>query len=406
MTALLNKTPLRTSLLAGVTLTLSSLGIVAPSLAQDIKVCLIASKTGALEAYAKQTENGFMLGLEHLTKGTMAINGRKLAVLVKDDQLKPDRGKALLEECYNDDKADLAVGTTGSPIALAMLPVAEDAKKVLIVEPAVADSITGDKRNRYIFRTGRSSYQDALANAASVPANEDVVIGMLGLDTAFGRDGVKAYKDALAAIRPRAKIIAEEYAAGNTADFAPFAERLFGALKDKPGKRIIGFIWAGAHPMAKFVDMKPDRFNIALAPGGNILPAMNAWKAFAGTEGGIYYYHGFPKNPQNDWLKAEYVKRFNTPPDFFVAGGFAAAAAVVAGITKAGGTDTEKLITALEGLTFDTPKGPMTFRKEDHQALQDMFHFRIRKDAKDNDLLELVATIPAKDMPLPVVPKK
>ena len=104
----------------------------------------------------------------------------------------------------------------------------------------------------------------------------------------------------------------------------------------------------------------------------------------------------------NDWLKAEYQKRYNAPPDFFVAGGFAAASAVVAGLQKAGSTDTEKLIAAMEGLTFDTPKGPMTFRKEDHQALQDMYHFRIKKDAKDNDVLELVATIPAKDMPLPI----
>jgi branched-chain amino acid transport system substrate-binding protein len=394
-------TILRNALLAGAAFAFSG-----AAQAQDIKICLIAGKTGPLEAYAKQTEVGFLMGLEFLTRGTMAINGRKVQVLVKDDQLKPDRGKALLEECYNDDKADLAVGTTGSPIALAMLPVAEEAKKILIVEPAVADSITGDKRNRYIFRTGRSSYQDALAAAASIPANEDVAIGMLGLDTAFGRDGVRAYKDALAALRPKAKIVAEEYAAGNTADFAPFAERLFGALKDKPGKRIIGFIWAGAHPMAKFVDMKPERFNIALAPGGNILPAMNAWKAFAGTEGGIYYYHDFPKNAQNDWLRAEYQKRHNAPPDFFVAGGFAAASAAFHGITKAGGTDTEKLIAAMEGMSFDTPKGTMTFRKEDHQALQDMFHFRIKKDAKDNDLLELVATIPAKDMPLPIVEKK
>jgi branched-chain amino acid transport system substrate-binding protein len=272
----------------------------------------------------------------------------------------------------------------------------------LIVEPAVADSITGDKWNRYIFRTGRSSYQDALANAAAFPASGDVSVGMLGLDTAFGRDGVAAFKQALAELRPKVKVIAEEYAAGNTPDFAPFAERLFNALKDKPGKKIIGFIWAGAHPMAKFVDMKPDRFGIELAPGGNILPVMNAWKQFAGTEGGIYYYYDFPKNAMNDWLKAEYQKRFNAPPDFFVAGGFAAASAVVASLQKAGSTDSEKLIAAMEGLTFDTPKGPMTFRKEDHQALQDMYHFRIKKDAKDNDVLELVATIPAKDMPLPI----
>ncbi|MFN3483626.1 MAG: ABC transporter substrate-binding protein, partial [Rhabdaerophilum calidifontis] len=209
---------LRTAFLAGA----ATIAAGAAS-AQDIKVCLIAGKTGPLEAYAKQTEVGFMMGLEFLTKGTMQIGARKIQVLVKDDQLKPDRGKALLEECYNDDKADLAVGTTGSPVALAMLPVAEEAKRVLIVEPAVADSITGEKRNRYIFRTGRSSYQDALAAAAAIPANEDVSIGMLGLDTAFGRDGVKAFKQALGAMRPKAKVVAEEYAAGNTADFAPFA---------------------------------------------------------------------------------------------------------------------------------------------------------------------------------------
>src|SRR5205085_9352248 len=151
------------------------------AIAKDIKVCLIAGKTGPFEAYAKQTENGFMLGLEYLTKNTMKVGDDKLEILVKDDQLKPDRGKSLLEECYSDDKADIAVGTTGSPIALAMLPVAEEKKKVLIVEPAVADSITGDKWNRYIFRTGRSSYQDALANAAAMPASGDVSVGMLGL---------------------------------------------------------------------------------------------------------------------------------------------------------------------------------------------------------------------------------
>lgn len=373
----------------------------APAHAKDIKVCLIAGKTGPLEAYAKQTEAGFMLGLEFLTKGTMQVGPDKLQVIVKDDQLKPDRGKSLLEECYGDDKADIAVGTTGSPVALAMLPVAEEMKKILIVEPAVADSITGEKWNRYVFRTGRSSYQDALANAAAVP-DGDVSIGMVALDTAFGRDGVAAFKTALAGVRPKAKVIAEEYAAGNTADFTPFAERLFNAMKEKPGRKIIAFIWAGAHPIAKFVDMKPERFGIELAPGGNLLPVMAAWKSFAGAEGGIYYYYDFPKNAQNDWLKAEYQKRYSGPPDFFVAGGFAAASAVVTALQKSGSTDTEKLIAAMEGMSFETPKGTMTFRKEDHQALQDMYHWRIKKNATDTDLLELVATIPAKDMPLPI----
>eukprot|EP01035_Chromulina_nebulosa_P029998 gene29999-biopygen19188 len=49
-----------------------------------------------------------------------------------------------------------------------MLPVAEEYKKILLVEPAVADAITGDKWNKYIFRTGRNSSQDAISNAFSL----------------------------------------------------------------------------------------------------------------------------------------------------------------------------------------------------------------------------------------------
>src|ERR1051325_5831765 len=79
--------------------------------AADLKIALIAGKTGALEAYAKQTETGFMMGLEYLTKGSMTWKDRKISVIVKDDQLKADLAKTLLEQAYNDDQVDLAIGT-------------------------------------------------------------------------------------------------------------------------------------------------------------------------------------------------------------------------------------------------------------------------------------------------------
>src|SRR5688572_18462243 len=111
-------------------LAVPALMLTAPSaMAKDIKIALIAGKTGPLEAYAKQTEAGFMMGLEFLTKGTMELNGRKIRVLVKDDQLKPDLSKSLLEQAYGDDKVDIAVGTTSSAAALAALSVPEEYKK-------------------------------------------------------------------------------------------------------------------------------------------------------------------------------------------------------------------------------------------------------------------------------------
>src|SRR5260370_42432370 len=142
--------------------------------AQDLKIALIYSKTGPLEAYAKQTENGLTLGLEYLTQRTLLLNGRKIIVLSKDDQGKPDVSESLLEQAYADDKVDLAIGTTASGSALAMLPIAEDAKKVLIMEPAVADSITGEKWHRDIFRTSPNSAPDPPANAVPLVPTQPI----------------------------------------------------------------------------------------------------------------------------------------------------------------------------------------------------------------------------------------
>jgi branched-chain amino acid transport system substrate-binding protein len=372
--------------------------------ADDLKIALIYGKTGPLEAYAKQTETGLRMGLEYATKGTMMVDGRKIVVITKDDQSKPDLSKAALAEAYQDDNADIAIGTSASGAALAMLPVAEENKKVLIVEPAVADQITGEKWNRYIFRTGRNSSQDAIANAVAI-GKPGVTIATLGQDNAFGKDGVAAFKEALA--KTGATLVAEEYVPANTTDFTAAGQRLFDAMKDKPGRKIIWVIWAGASPMAKLQDMDPKRYGIELSTGGNILPALADYKRLPGMEGATYYYYDIPKNPVNDWFVTEHKKRFNAPPDFFTAGGFSAAMAAVTAVQKAKSTDTEKLIAAMEGMEFDTPKGKMIFRREDHQALQSMYHFKVKVDP---DLAwavnEPIRELKIEDMNIPIRNKR
>ena len=393
---------LKRSIITGFTLALCA-GISPYAAAQDIKIAHVHSKTGALEAYAKQTQTGLMLGLEYATGGTMTVNGRKLVVIEKDDQGKPDLGKSQLASAFADDKADLAIGPTSSGVALAMLPVAEEYKKILLVEPAVADSITGDKWNRYIFRTGRNSSQDAISNAVALD-KAGVSVATLAQDYAFGRDGVKAFREAL----KHAKIVHEEYLPTSTTDFTAGAQRLFDALKDKPGRKVIFIIWAGAGNPFKIADLDPKRYGIEIATGGNILPAMAAYKNFPGMEGATYYYFGIPKNPVNEWLVAEHYKKFKTPPDFFTAGGMSAGIAVVEALKKTGGaTATEKLISTMEGMSFETPKGKMVFRKEDHQALQSMYHFKIKVDpAFTWGVPELVREIKIEEMNIPIRNKR
>ena len=368
---------------------------------KDIRIAHVYSKTGPLEAYGKQTQIGFMMGLDYATGGSMTVAGKKLVVIEKDDQGKPDVGKSLLAAAYGDDKADIAVGPSSSGVALAMLPVAEEYKKILLVEPAVADSITGDKWNKYIFRTGRNSSQDAIGNAVA----SDIAglnIGILAQDYAFGRDAVKAYKEAL----KKAKIVHEEYLPTQTTDFTAGIQRLVDALKDKPGPKVIAVVWAGATtPFGALAALDlQKRYGIAVGSGGNILPAMAAYKQFPGMEGATYYYFGIPKNPVNEWLVANHYKRFQSPPDFFTAGGMSAAIAIVEALRKTGGdTATSRLIQAMEGMSFETPKGRMTFRPQDHQAMQSMYHFRIKVDpAFAWGVPELVREIKPEEMTIPI----
>ncbi|MFT5963267.1 MAG: branched-chain amino acid transport system substrate-binding protein [Burkholderiaceae bacterium] len=395
---------MRLHLFAVAALLCSAAVISAPAaIAKDIRIAHVYDKTGPLEAYAKQTQVGLLMGLDYATGGTMTVNGNKIVLIEKDTQGKPDIAKSQLAAAYADDKADMAVGPTGSGVALAMLPVAEEYKKILLVEPAVADAITGDKWNRYIFRTGRNSSQDAISNAVALD-KQGVTIATLAQDYAFGRDGVKAFRETL----KNAKIVHEEYLPTSTTDFTAGAQRLFDALKDKPGRKVIFIIWAGAGNPFKIADLDPKRYGIEIATGGNILPAMVAYKNFPGMEGATYYYFGIPKNPVNNWLVSEHYKRYKTPPDFFTAGGMAAGIALVEALKKTkGDTSTEKLITAMEGMSFETPKGKMTFRAEDHQALQSMYHFKIKVDpAFPWGVPELVREIGIDEMKLPIRNKR
>ncbi|MDO8286458.1 MAG: substrate-binding domain-containing protein [Rhodoferax sp.] len=380
-------------------------GTAALAQSKEIKIAHIYSKTGPLEAYGKQTAVGFMMGLDYATGGTMVVAGKKIVVIEKDDQGKPDIGKSLLAAAYGDDKVDLAVGPTASPVALAMLPVAEEYKKILLVEPAVADSITGDKWNKYIFRTGRNSSQDAAANAVALdkPGN---VIATLANDNAFGRDGVKATRESL----KNAKIVHEEYLAVGTTDFTAGLQRIVDKLKDQPGNKYISVGWSGAPaPFSKIADLDlKKRYGIELATGGNILPAMVAYKQVPGMEGALYYYFGIPKNAINEAMVARHYSQFKTPPDFFTAGGFSAAMAIVTALNNSkGDTSANTLIKTMEGMSFDTPKGKMTFRKEDHQAMQSMYHFKIKADpAFAWGVPELVREIKPEEMNIPIRNKR
>ena len=297
------------------------------AMAQGHQDRLIAGKTGPLEAYAKQTETGFMMGLEYLTKGTMS---RERPQDRRDREGRPAQARprqvparaGLRRRQGRPRGRHRPRRPSRSPCCRSPRRY----KKILIVEPAVADAITGEKWNRYIFRTGRNSTQDALATPRRIPASRRRQRRDAGAGLRLRPRRRRRVQGALQESGQRQGRARGIRCRRTPPTSPPSAQRLFDALKDKPGKqghRV--HLGRRQHPLAE--DRRPEARALRHRdrarrqhPAGD-----GSLEELPGMEGAIYYYYGFPKNPMNDWLVAEHQKRFNAPPDFFTAGGFAAA---------------------------------------------------------------------------------
>lgn len=334
---------------------------------ETVKIGVLASLTGTLESYGKQTKQGFELGLDFATDGTMEVAGKKIEVVYEDTETKPEVAVQKATKLLEDDDVDFLVGSSSSGDTLAVLPLAEEYQKIMVVEPAVADSITGEEFNPYIFRTARNSSQDAVAAAVAI-AEPGVKIATFAPDYSFGWDGIEAFKKAAETLG--AEIILEEYADPEGTDFTSHLQKIIDTDPD-----YLYVVWAGANtPWNQIEDLKIQDKGIKISTGVADIATLPTLSGLVGMEGFTVYHYTLPNNEVNDWLIEEHEKRFNEVPDLFTPGGMTAAIAIVEALKNSeGNVNADTLIEVMEGMAFETPKGTMTFREEDHQALQSLY---------------------------------
>jgi branched-chain amino acid transport system substrate-binding protein len=339
-----------------------------------VKVGVLTSQTGLLEAYGNQMINGFEIGLDYATEGTREVEGREIEVILRDTQTDPQVAVQQATELFEDEEIDILVGAADSGDTLAVLPLAETYERIMVVEPAVADAITGEEWNPYIFRTGRNSSQDAVAGAAAI-AEEGTRIAVYAPNNAFGLNGAEAFIDAAEDLG--AEIVLEEYPAIDATDFTASVQRVIEADPE-----YLFVIWAGANsPWGTFADMGIKDRGITISTGAPDIAALHLMGDLVGMEGFSVYHYSLPDNPVNDYLVEEHMERHDgAVPDLFTAGGMASAIAVVEALKQSGGnTDADELRDVMKGMEFESPKGPMTFREEDHQAMQTLYAVRLEE---------------------------
>jgi branched-chain amino acid transport system substrate-binding protein len=169
----------------------------------------------------------------------------------------------------------------------------------------------------------------------------------------------------------------EEYADPAATDFTSNLQKVIEAKPD-----YLFVVWAGANsPWNQIADLKLQDKGIKISTGAPDIPALTTMEALVGMEGFSVYYHTLPDNDVNDWLVEKHKEKYDgAVPDLFTPGGMTAAISIIEALKKSeGNADGNELIGVMEGMSFETPKGKMTFRAEDHQALQTMYSVKLEK---------------------------
>ena len=353
-----------------------------------LKIGMISSVSGAMALYSLQQQRGFDLGLEYASggvkddQGHWVIANRPVEVILKDDELNAEKGVALARELIEKDGVEILQGPVSSAVAVALTTVALENKMILMIDPAASAFTTGASFNPYVFRTSRTSYHDTMVIAKYLVENVGKNFAHIYIDNAFGQGSEVALEFATGLYG--GTVTTPIPAPADTTDYTAYIQKAMDS-----GAECLFLTWSGIGYVQLFKQLSElgalEKMTVSTGFGDNASFAAVYGNA-VGTVGLNVYHYTVPTNPVNDFLVARHMELFGEPPDLFTAGGMASAIALAAALEKtAGDASGDAMIPALEGLTFEGPKGTYFIRPGDHVALQPMNILKLVNVNPDSD---------------------
>ena len=351
------------------------------SCSEPVTVGVITDLTGALAIYGAHINRGIPIGFAYATGGdiqtgteqTYMVEDCEIRVVFKDDQSNAELSATAARELIEIEGAEIIIGSVSSGVTATLQGIARENNVILIAAPAAATDITGKDFDPNTFRASRSNYQDGMAICDQFVNNDGFKsFVQIAPDYSFGYGGAQAYEDACTFFG--GEFLQEAvFAPADTTDFTSYMTPLA-----ESGADAFLVTWAGGG----FVPLLQSAIDLSVINETTVLGSpfvdnvvMPAFFANAiGTTSVILYHYTAPSNPVNDYLVEQVAANFETFPDLFDADGMNAAIMVVEAIKATGGVaDADSLKAALEGLSFEGPKGLIEVRAEDHMAIQDMY---------------------------------
>jgi branched-chain amino acid transport system substrate-binding protein len=347
-------------------------GLAAPALAQEtVKIGLIVPLTGGQASTGKQIDNAIKL---YMQQNGATVAGKKIEVIVKDDGAVPDNSKRLAQELIVNDKVQFLAGFGVTPAALAVAPLATQAKVPQVVMAAGTSIIT--ERSPYIVRTSFTLAQSSEIIADWAAKNGIKKVAALVSDYAPGADALNFFKPKFTA--GGGQVVEEVKVPLVNPDFAPFLQR----MKDAKPDAMFVFVPAGqgGNFMKQYTERGLSGIKV-IGPGDvmddDLLNGMG--DAALGAVTAHLYSAAHPSQKNKDFVAA-YKKAFNQRPGFMAVGGYDGIHLIYEALKKTGGkTDGDALIDAMKGMKWESPRGPISIDPETRDIIQNIYIREVKR---------------------------
>ena len=368
----------------------------APSLAAEpLKIGLVLPMSGPFADYGKQIDHGVRL---YLALNGDTVAGRKIELIVKDDSpgTAGDVSKRLAQELVVKDHVDVLAGFGLTPAALAVAPVATEAKKPMVVMNAATSVIT--TRSPYIVRTSHTLAQDTAPVATWAAKNKIKKVYTLVADYGPGHDAQDQFKKTFTAAG--GEIVGDVRVPVQNPDFAPYLQR----IKDTKPDAVFLFLPPGAETIAflkGFADRGLAEAGVRIIATGDLTDEDNL-DAMGSTALGIvtaFHYAQDHKSAENAAYTAAYAKAY--PKDranFMSVAGYDGMQLIAQALKKtAGSADADKFVEAAKGMSWMSPRGRITIDPVTRDVVQTVYIRKVDNVAGKLQNVEFDSTADVRD---------
>jgi branched-chain amino acid transport system substrate-binding protein len=355
---------------------LAALGVAALAAGTMVTAAMPASaqtvKIGEINSYSAQApftlpyRNGWQMAVDEINaKG--GVLGKKLEVISRDDAGKPADAITFANELVAKDGVALLAGTFLSNVGLAVSDVAKQNKILFVAAEPLSDAVTWAKGNRYTYRLRPSTYMQAAMlaeEAAKLPAKRWACVAP---NYEYGQSAIANFKKLLSAKRPDVVFVGDQLPAIGKLEAGPTVQALESYQPDAIFNATFG---------ADLIKFAREGTTRGLFKGREVVSQLSGEPEYLDPmkdEAPVgWIVTGYPwyaiDTPAHHKFLAAYQAKYNDYPRMGSVVGYATFYTIAAALTKAGSTDTEKLLAAMNGLTLETPVGAVTYRTIDHQG--------------------------------------